>query len=185
MTRTPRLAAFPMTRTPRLTAFALTLFATAACESGTSPATSTSTASSARAAAHTRPTFVRGPTGGTPVAPFIAAELANGLAAHHGVLVYVGATWCEPCQHFHQAVLAGELDDMLDGVRLVEFDLDADRDALKVAGYSSELIPLFALPNKDGTASPQRIEGSVKGPDAVRQNLMPRLQAFLRGQRAG
>ena len=82
-------------------------------------------------------------------------------------------------RRFHQAVLAGELDSTLDGVHLIEFDLDADREPLDAAGYASRLIPLFALPNADGTASEHRIEGSVKGPAAVEQNLMPRLQAFL------
>lgn len=153
------------------------------CESGHSP-TATSKPP-VPTSAHVRPTFVRGPTNGDPVAPFIAQQLANGLAAHHGVLVYVGATWCEPCQRFHQAVLAGELDTVLDGVRLVEFDLDADRDPLSAAGYASKLIPLIALPNKDGTASIHRIEGSIKGPTAVQQNLMPRLQGFLHGQSDG
>jgi len=132
-----------------------------------------------------RPIFLRGPSGGSPIAPFVASELAKGRAGHFGVLVYVGATWCEPCQGFHRSVAAGELDEMLAGVHLLEFDLDADRDALEVAGYSSQLIPLFALPKIDGTASDHRIEGSIKGPDSVRLNLMPRLQAFLRGQVEG
>ncbi len=139
----------------------------------------------APAPSHTRPVFVRGPTGGEAIAPFIAAEAASGRSRHRGVLVYVGATWCEPCQRFHHAVEAGELDELLDGVRLVEFDLDEDRDALTAAGYSSHLIPLIALPNADGTASSHRIEGSIKGPSAVQQNLVPRLRAFLRGETGG
>jgi thiol-disulfide isomerase/thioredoxin len=159
------------------------IFVAAACESGRGPGVGETT--SAAAQPHVRPAFLRGPSGGAAIAPFVAAELKKGRAEHYGVLVYVGATWCEPCQHFHEAVTAGELDTLLDGVRLVEFDLDADRDALGKAGYSSKLIPLFALPKADGTASEQRIEGSVKGPAAVEQNLMPRLQAFLRGQAAG
>jgi thiol-disulfide isomerase/thioredoxin len=129
--------------------------------------------------------FVRGPTGGQKVAPFVAAEVAKGRAQGYGVLVYVGATWCEPCQAFHRAALAGELDELLAGVHLVEFDLDADRDPLESAGYRSRLIPLFVVPSADGTASAQRIEGSIKGPDAMRQNLVPRLKAFLSGQAEG
>ena len=132
-----------------------------------------------------RPVFVRGPTNGEAIAPFVAAALKEGRRTHHGVLVYVGATWCEPCQQFHHAVEKGELDDLLAGVRLIEFDLDVDRDALTKAGYQSELIPLFALPNDDGTASDRRIQGSIKGPSAVQQNLEPRLRAFLRGQAEG
>jgi hypothetical protein len=41
------------------------------------------------------------------------------------------------------------------------------------------------LPKPDGTASDHRIEGSIKGPDSVRLNLMPRLRAFLKGQAEG
>jgi thiol-disulfide isomerase/thioredoxin len=159
-----------------------------ACESGKGPEgrrAQDSPAAAGRGAQHVRPQFLRGPTGGAPVAPFIAGELARGRTDRRGVLVYVGATWCEPCQSFHRAVQAGELDDMLDGVRLVEFDLDADRQPLESAGYASRLIPLFALPKSDGTASERRIEGSVKGPGALEQNLMPRLKAFLRGQLEG
>jgi hypothetical protein len=159
---------------------ALLLGAVVACESGRAPDPVAHGA--AHAAVALRPEFVRGPTGGAPIAGFIAGELAKGRAQHRGVLVYVGATWCEPCQRFHQAVLAGELDDTLHGARILEFDLDADRDALTAAGYGSQLIPLIALPNTDGTASDRRIEGSIKGPDAVRQNLIPRLQGFLHGQ---
>ncbi|HVU00124.1 MAG TPA: thioredoxin [Polyangiaceae bacterium] len=169
----------------RFVATAVACLLALACKSGGAPRESPTAApeKAARAAAgHVRPEFVRGPSGGVDVAPFVADELRKGKAAKRGVLVYVGATWCEPCQAFHHAVQAGELDDLLDGVRLLEFDLDADRDALGRAGYSSRLIPLFALPNADGTGSDRRIEGSVKGPAAVEQNLMPRLREFLRGQ---
>jgi hypothetical protein len=160
--------------------------ATIGCKSGDSPKGRASPASMpASGTTRTRPVFVRGPTGGQQVAPFVASELAKGHAGHFGVLVYVGATWCEPCQAFHHAVAAGEFDEMLSGVHMVEFDLDADRDPLEKAGYASQLIPLFALPKQDGTASDHRIEGSIKGPDSVRQNLMPRLRAFLKGQAEG
>ena len=165
-------------RPAALVALALAL----GCKSGDTPGSAQRAAANAAPVAPKRPVFLRGPTGGAPVAPFIASEFTKARAAHYGVLVYVGATWCEPCQGFHRAVAAGELDETLAGVHLIEFDLDADRDALAAAGYSSQLIPLFALPKADGTASENRIEGSIKGPDAVGQNLMPRLRAFLRGQ---
>jgi thiol-disulfide isomerase/thioredoxin len=128
---------------------------------------------------------MRGPTNGESIAPFVATALKEGRRTRHGVLVYVGATWCEPCQQFHHAVDKGELDELLSGVRLIEFDLDVDRDALTRAGYKSDLIPLFALPNDDGTGSDRRIQGSIKGASAVQQNLEPRLRAFLRGQAEG
>jgi hypothetical protein len=133
----------------------------------------------------TRPIFIRGPTNGAPIAPFVAQEVVAAQKGHWNVLVYVSATWCEPCRHFHAAALAGQFDEILPGAHLVEFDLDADKVALAAAGYSPELVPLFCVPKVDGTASDRRIEGSIKGPEAVDQNLIPRLRAFLSGAAAG
>lgn len=116
--------------------------------------------------------------GEEPIAPFI-----SGLeAAHPGqVLVYVGASWCEPCRYFHQALVDGKLDELLKGKHVVEYDLDQSKTELTSAGYSARMIPLFALPNPDGTASPRMISGSIKGAAAVSDNLVPRLRALLGG----
>lgn len=103
-----------------------------------------------------------------------------GLAKQQGrtLLVYVGATWCEPCQRFHDAAKAGQLDASFPGLRLLELDLDRDGDRLKRAGYVSKMIPLFAVPRADGTSSGNQIEGSIKGAGAVNQ-ISPRLSALL------
>jgi hypothetical protein len=66
-------------------------------------------------------------------------------------------------------------------VRFLEFDYDRSHEALERAGYMSTLIPLFAVPNSDGTASQRRMEGSIKGSTAVAANLLPRLKALLAG----
>lgn len=114
--------------------------------------------------------------GATPVAPFVAeAQLSAGDAR---VVVYVGASWCEPCQRFHHALEAGELDDVLLGVRFIEYDSDTAKPALEAAGYRSRLIPLFALPAEDGRASGRQQEGSIKGEGAV-ANIVPRLRALM------
>jgi thiol-disulfide isomerase/thioredoxin len=126
-----------------------------------------------------RPQLLSAPAQSDAVAPLVAAELARARTQHATLLVYVGATWCEPCRRFHDALTAGELDASLPDLRFLEFDYDKSHDALSRAGYVSQLIPLFAVPNDDGTASERRIEGSIKGPTAVAQNLVPRLQALL------
>jgi hypothetical protein len=63
--------------------------------------------------------------------------------------------------------------------------LDADRaaEALERDNYRSELIPLFAIPKDDGTASGRQIEGSIKGDGAVGQ-IAPRLRALVDGATA-
>jgi len=167
------------------TTVALAFLACVSCRSGRSPTPRGTTVAKPTAAAtaaprpEQKPVFIHGPSGGAPIAAYVAAQLAEARSKHRGVLVYVGATWCEPCQQFHHAVEKGELDELLTGVNILEFDLDADRDALAKDGYSSELIPLFVSPENDGKASPRRIEGSIKVPSAVGQNLAPRLRAFL------
>jgi thiol:disulfide interchange protein len=117
---------------------------------------------------------------GAPAAGDVAEAVRQERARAPGrpLLVYVGATWCEPCQRFHQAVLSGQVDALFPGLRLLEFDLDHDRDRLQQAGYTSKMIPLFALPREDGAASGKQIEGSIKGPGAVSE-ITPRLKALL------
>ncbi len=96
----------------------------------------------------------------------------------HQVLVYVGAPWCEPCRHFHEAAVKGELNDLLGGFDLLEFNLDEDASRLAAAGYGSKMIPLLAVPDERGRGTDRRIEGSIKGDGAV-ANMRPRIRALL------
>ena len=114
------------------------------------------------------------------VQEIVRGEVARARDQGRPLLVYVGAKWCEPCQRFHEAARAGKLDAVFPGLRLVEFDLDRDRERLREAGYASRMIPLFALPRADGTGSGEQIEGSIKGDGAVDQ-IAPRLHKLLAG----
>jgi thiol:disulfide interchange protein len=123
------------------------------------------------------PHFVLAPTSGD-VVEIVKAERERANAAGQRLIVYVGASWCEPCQYFHAAVDDGSLDAALPRLRLLEFDLDHDRERLLAAGYGSRMIPLFVVPGPDGRAGPRRMEGSVKGPAAI-DDLRTRLGALL------
>jgi len=114
--------------------------------------------------------------GAQPIAPFVAEQLM--LEPNAPTLVYVGAPWCEPCRRFHDALKSGELDQALPGLRFIEYDFDTNKDALAAEGYSSRMVPLFAIPKPDGRASGRNINGSIKGEGAV-GNILPRLQALL------
>jgi thiol-disulfide isomerase/thioredoxin len=116
------------------------------------------------------------PTG--ELTTYIAGEVTRGTRDQVPVLVYVGATWCEPCRDFHAAATAGSLDAALGPLRLVEFDLDRDESQLAAAGYTSKLVPLFARPAADGKATGKQIEGVKKGTDYVGQ-LTPRVRSLL------
>jgi thiol-disulfide isomerase/thioredoxin len=101
------------------------------------------------------------------VAPIVHGEYEKASASGRQLVVYLGATWCEPCQRFHHAVEHGDLDTKFPKLTLLEFDADKDQERLRVAGYSSRYIPLFALPKADGMASGKQVEGGIKGDGAV------------------
>jgi len=109
------------------------------------------------------------------VAGYVASQVARGDAT---VVVYVGASWCEPCQRFHAAAATHQLDAAFAGLRLLMFDADRDGPALEAAGYRSTLIPLFALPGPAGRASGQQFEGSIKGDGAVAE-ILPHLRGLV------
>lgn len=115
------------------------------------------------------------------VAQLVKAQVDSATAKHRRVLVYIGATWCEPCQRFHRAVEQGKLDEKFPELTLIQFDLDADGKRLELAGYTTTYIPYFGVPNPDGHASGHGISGSIKGEGAV-DDIAPRLQALLDGK---
>ena len=121
--------------------------------------------------------MVAAPAGGD-VPTTVKRELERAQRDGRQLLVYVGATWCEPCQRFHRAAAEHKLDRDFPSLRLLEFDDDRDVERLAAAGYTSRLIPLFARPRDDGRASGRQIEGSVKGDGAVGE-IVPRLRALL------
>jgi thiol-disulfide isomerase/thioredoxin len=108
----------------------------------------------------------------------VKEALAKSTAQKRRLVVYVGATWCEPCRRFHEAAGKGELDATFPDLDLLAFDLDRDSERLAAAGYVSKYIPLCALPKTDGTSSGKQIEGGIKGEGAVAY-ITPKLQALL------
>lgn len=121
--------------------------------------------------------FVKAPEGDVVAA--IKSAQADATAAGQRLVVYVGAPWCEPCKHFHEAVDSGKLDAKLPRIRLLEFDLDLDETRLAAAGYVTKYIPLFALVGPDGRSNGKQIAGSIKGEGAA-DEITPRLLQLLR-----
>jgi hypothetical protein len=125
--------------------------------------------------------LVEAPAAGD-VAAYVAQQVTRGEREHVPVLVYVGATWCEPCHELQAAAASGSLDSSLAPLRLLVFDLDRDRDRLEAAGYRSDLVPLLAKPNRDGRASRHRTDGVRTGGGYVEQ-LVPRIRALVAATR--
>ncbi len=170
-----------MRRTATFLCLAALLVATACLEAGPAPQPRTAGDKTAPAVARPQgPVFVKAAEGDVPTVVRDAATHAEPAP----VVVYVGATWCEPCMEFHRAVEAGSLDEALAGVTFVEFDLDEDGDRLDAAGYTGRYIPRFTVPNADGTPSPKSIEGGIKGQGAV-EHIMQRLGPLVADAAAG
>lgn len=161
-------------------AFGTSLFA-ACFESPYSPRTAAQTErkdTPAAPASRAAPEFVRVVDAAARADAVVRDALAKATAESRTLVVYVGATWCEPCKRFHEAVERGELDAPLANVRFLEFDSDEHGSALDAAGYGGRLIPRFVRPGSDGRGAEARTEGGVKGDGAV-AHIMARLGPLL------
>jgi thiol-disulfide isomerase/thioredoxin len=108
------------------------------------------------------------------VAALVRAARKTARAHGRSLLVYIGATWCEPCQRFHHAAEEGKLDDTFPTMSLLVFDLDADGNRLHAALYAPGYVPYFGVPDESGRATGKALAGSIKGEGAVAQ-MTPRL----------
>src|SRR4051812_30793727 len=95
------------------------------------------------------------------------------------LLIYVSATWCEPCERFQKALRAGQLNASFPRLTLLKFDSDRDLERLRAAGYDGNYIPRFVVPGPDGRGTARRIEGGTKAEDTVAASIVPRLASLL------
>lgn len=158
-----------------LLALALGLVASACSRVDDKPSRET-TSGSPKPTTAKKLTFTRAGPG--KLVDVVAAHARAAEAQGRTPLVYVGARWCEPCQYFHKAAEAGELDGAFGDVSILELDADDDGPRLASAGYASTYVPLFVVPERDGRGSDRRMAGSIKGPGAVAE-ITPRLQKLL------
>ncbi len=153
----------------------------AACDAKPAAATSEA-APPATQAAPTAPALPTGPLVEAPAGGDVATMVRNTMAIaaqqKRKVIVYVGATWCKPCQRFHKALESGRLDAALADVAFLAFDYDRDHDRLRGDGYASQSLPLFAVPAPDGAPSGRQIEGGIPDDSAV-DDLVARIHKML------
>lgn len=95
------------------------------------------------------------------------------------LVVFVSATWCDPCKQLKAEIQAGRLDARLSKIDLFAFDADRDGDRLRAAGYSFAYVPFVALPGADGgPADSQQATGHGGG---AWRELLGKLDAWQRG----
>ena len=167
-----------MIRTSRSVLALATLALAAFCACKSAPDESRPAPASAPSAARVAHVQLQDAPASGDVDALVREALAKSSSANRHLVVYVGATWCEPCRRFHEAAGKGELDATFPDLDMLVFDLDRDGERLASAGYVSKYIPLFALPKTDGTASGKQVEGGIKGEGAVAY-ITPKLQTLL------
>lgn len=86
------------------------------------------------------------------------------------LVVYVGATWCEPCKKMKEEIESGRLDARFGKTTFLAFDADKDQDRLGGAGYTFKFVPYVALPGADGRPA-ETAEAKGKGAYAYREIL--------------
>ncbi len=112
------------------------------------------------------------------VSEVVAGALVLAEQDKRQLIVYVGASWCEPCEYFAGALKSSSLPKELDNWRFLKFDHDKDEARLDESGYGGQMIPRFVIPRQDGRGSERRFEGGIKGPEAVGY-LTTRLRALV------
>lgn len=121
------------------------------------------------------PHFVEVPTD-AGLLDTIRGETRAAESAGETLVVYVGARWCKPCQHFERALASGRLDASLAGLRLLHVDLDARGAELGAHGYATNVIPYFTVPTAKGTPSARKFSTDAMGTEVVEQivaGIMP------------
>jgi thiol-disulfide isomerase/thioredoxin len=106
----------------------------------------------------------------TDALSLIRTKRLEARAAGRVLVVYVGATWCDPCKKFKAEVQSGRLDARLARVTLLAFDADRDAARLGAAGYSYKFVPFVALPAADGSPADSQ-QATGKGGEAWRELL--------------
>lgn len=122
--------------------------------------------------------FINAPAEPAAVEKLVMQKSQEAQTTGRTLLVYAGASWCEPCRRFHEAADRGDLDAQFGDLDFLSFDVDIDNERLAYGNYDTGMIPLIALPGPDGKASGKSMNGSVKGDGAVTE-MTPRLKALL------
>ena len=103
-------------------------------------------------------------------ASLIRTKRLEAKAEGRTLVVFVSATWCEPCKRFKAEIASGRLDARLGKTTLLAFDADRDGDRLGAAGYTFRFVPFVALPAANGSPA-ERFEAAGDGSEVWRPIL--------------
>lgn len=93
-------------------------------------------------------------------------------------VLYLGATWCQPCVAYERALFHPEMVAAHANVLLVKADFDRHGSALEAAGFVASGVPFWCHLDREGGNSGRCITGAAWGEDTP-ENMAPVLRPFF------
>lgn len=91
------------------------------------------------------------------------------------------ASWCAPCQVFEHALAHPAMRAMLEGVLLLEVDIDEwDRSQFSALGYGFTVIPTFYRVDRAGRATGRGVDSSAWG-TSTPEGIVAAMRGFFAG----
>jgi hypothetical protein len=120
-----------------------------------------------------------GKRGSAALADGVKAEVAKAQAKKLTPIVYVGATWCDPCLALKKHRDDPKMVDAFEGTFVIEIDADDwNAASFGALGYKTSVIPIFIAVDAEGKATGRTIDGGAWG-DNIPQNMAPPLKQFF------
>ena len=116
---------------------------------------------------------------GASLAGKIKARVADAEKAKLKPVVYVGATWCEPCLAIKKHRDDPRMKEAFTGVAIIEVDMDQWKsEQFAELNMKPSAIPVFYAVGSDGKATGKEIDGGAWG-DNIPENMAPPLKRFF------
>lgn len=120
-------------------------------------------------------------SGGEALESKLKAEVGKAAERRQKPVLYIGATWCEPCSALKKYKSDPRMAEAFQGTYVIELDLDDWKvDELKALGFRAGVVPVFHVLGADGRASGPTIDGGAWG-DNIPENMAPPLKKFFSG----
>lgn len=159
----------------------VTLLLASGCDSKAASEASPEPSRSAAMTAEKASSWVKVGSGGEALQSRLKAEVGKAAERRQKPILYIGATWCEPCAALKKYKSDPRMAEAFEGTYVIELDLDDWKlDELKALGLRAGVVPVFHALGADGRASGKTIDGGAWG-DNIPENMAPPLKRFFSG----
>jgi hypothetical protein len=115
---------------------------------------------------------------GRPLAVVLSDGAAKAKAKGLRPFLYIGATWCQPCQKLHRSLDDERMVDAFRGTYVIHLDLDAWERELPSVGLRVAQVPVFFQLDAQGKPTGKSLDGGAWNED-VPAEMAPPLKRFF------